>query len=298
LRLDVNTATGGRRYGIPSDNPFAGNTAGNREEIFAYGLRNPWRMSFDPVTNWLWAGDVGQNRFEEIDIIEKGKNYGWRIMEGNACFNPSSGCNMTGLVRPIWDYGRSLGGSITGGHVYRGANVPALVGAYIYADFISSRIWALRYDGINPPQNTELLDTNIGIASFGVDRNNELYICAFDGRIYRFKPTTTSGDDNSNLPISTQLAQNYPNPLLNNSPAQFTTIKYVLRQDAAVEVSLYNLQGQLVRTLVSETQSVGPHNVTWDGRDDDGNLLSSGTYLYRLKIGDAVIETKRLIWMR
>jgi glucose/arabinose dehydrogenase len=298
LRIEVNTATGGRRYAIPSDNPFAGNTAGNREEIFAYGLRNPWRMSFDPVTNWLWAGDVGQNRFEEIDIIEKGKNYGWRIMEGNACFNPSSGCNMTGLVKPIWDYGRTLGASVTGGHVYRGASAPALVGAYIYGDFVSSRIWSLRYDGINPPENTELLDTNIGIASFGVDQNNELYVCAFDGRIYRFKPTTTSGDDNPNLPSSNQLAQNYPNPLLNNSPSQFTTIQYVLRQEANVEVSLYNLQGQLVRTLVHQMQSAGPHTVAWDGRDADGNLLPNGTYLYRLKIGNAFVETKRLILVR
>ncbi|MGH7455580.1 MAG: PQQ-dependent sugar dehydrogenase, partial [bacterium] len=124
LRIDVDTAAGGRNYGIPGDNPFAGNTAGNREEIYAYGLRNPWRMSFDRTTGWLWAADVGQGRFEEIDLITNGGNYGWKIMEGNSCFSPSTGCNMTSLINPIWDYGRSLGASVTGGYVYRGAKVP------------------------------------------------------------------------------------------------------------------------------------------------------------------------------
>jgi glucose/arabinose dehydrogenase len=301
LRIDVNNPSGGRNYGIPSDNPFLG--AGNREEIFAYGLRNPWRMSFDPVTKWLWAGDVGQNRFEEIDIIEKGKNYGWRIMEGNACFNPSSGCNMTGLVKPIVDYGRSLGFSVTGGHVYRGSSVPALVGAYIYGDFGTGRIWALRYDGVNPPVNTELMDTNLGIASFGVDKNFELYICAFDSRIYRFRPTASSVDDPSSVPKSAQLAQNYPNPFGHDvlsralgSPA--TTIEYTLTQNAPVELRVYNVQGQLVRTLVRQDQTAGKQIIRWDGRDGAGQALPSGAYLYRLKIGNDFVETKRLLLVK
>jgi glucose/arabinose dehydrogenase len=301
LRLDVNNPSGGRNYGIPFDNPFVG--TGNREEIFAYGLRNPWRFSFDPVTKWLWAGDVGQNRLEEIDIIEKGKNYGWRIMEGNLCFNPSSGCNMTGLVKPIWEYGRSLGISVTGGHVYRGSSVPALVGAYIYGDFGSGRIWALRYDGVNPPANTELMDTNLGISSFGVDKNFELYICAFDSRIYRFRPAASAVDDPSNVPKSAPLAQNYPNPFGHNvlsralgNPA--TTIEYTLAQNAPVELRVYNVQGQLVRTLVSQDQSAGKQIIRWDGRDDAGQALPSGAYLYRLKIGNEFVETKRLLLVK
>jgi len=186
LRIDVDQSTGGLNYGIPSDNPFAGH-ATNRPEIYAYGLRNPWRISFDSQTGQLWAGDVGQNELEEIDIIEKGSNYGWNVMEASACFQPSSGCNTSGLSLPIWEYGRQQGDvSVTGGHVYRGSAVPMLQGLYVYGDFASSRIWVLDFSNLNEPVNTEIMDLNIGIASFGVDEEQELYICAFDGSIYKF----------------------------------------------------------------------------------------------------------------
>ncbi|MFX0163535.1 MAG: PQQ-dependent sugar dehydrogenase, partial [Candidatus Hodarchaeota archaeon] len=104
LRIDVDNPANGENYSIPVDNPFVGNVEGYKEEIFAYGFRNPWRFSFDPDTGWLWVGDVGQSEREEIDIVEKGKNYGWNIKEGSSCFNPPSGCNSTGLVDPIWEY--------------------------------------------------------------------------------------------------------------------------------------------------------------------------------------------------
>ncbi|MBI4720969.1 MAG: PQQ-dependent sugar dehydrogenase [Chitinivibrionia bacterium] len=184
LRIDVDTPAGGRNYSIPTDNPFAGNDQGFREEIYAYGLRNPWRFSFDGPTSALWLADVGQGSLEEIDMIEKGKNYGWDIMEGTACYEPSTGCVMTGLTLPVWEYSHAVGSSITGGFVYRGPSLPSLAGSYVYGDFVSGRIWSLRYDGVNPPVNAQLLDTNLNIASFGVDGNNELYICAFDGKIY------------------------------------------------------------------------------------------------------------------
>ncbi|MCB0314274.1 MAG: PQQ-dependent sugar dehydrogenase, partial [Calditrichaeota bacterium] len=147
--------------------------------------RNPWRMSFDPVTGWLWAGDVGQNVYEEIDVIESGKNYGWNIMEATHCYPPGSSCDTTSLTLPIWEYSHSLGISVTGGYVYRGPTLPGLTGKYIYADFGSGRIWAISYDGSAPAQNELLIDTPLNIASFGVDADNELYICAFDGKIYR-----------------------------------------------------------------------------------------------------------------
>ena len=185
LRIDVDTLSEGKEYGVPVDNPFVGNTQGYREEIYAYGLRNPWRFSFDPVTGWLWTGDVGQNRLEEIDIIENGKNYGWNIMEGNLCYSPSEGCNRTGLELPLWEYGRDLGISVTGGFVYRGSKFPDLIGAYVYGDYGSGRIWALEYSGADDPVNVELINTNLNIASFGVDKENELYICAFDNKIYK-----------------------------------------------------------------------------------------------------------------
>lgn len=185
LRIDVDSSSPDLRYGIPSDNPFVGNGVGYREEIYAYGFRNPWRFSFDPETGWLWVADVGQNRVEEIDVVEKGGNYGWNRVEGNLCFNPSVNCNQSGLVKPVWYYDHSLGISVTGGFVYRGSRVAELVGAYVYGDFGSGRIWALRFDGVDTPSNVELLDSNLSITSFGTDEWGELYLCAYAGGIYR-----------------------------------------------------------------------------------------------------------------
>lgn len=187
LRIDVDKQEGGKTYGIPTDNPFAKNTNGYREEIYAYGLRNPWRFSFDPANDRLWTGDVGQNAYEEIDIIEKGGNYGWNTMEGNHCFKPGNGCNRAGLKIPIHEYGRDQGISVTGGFVYRGPTVKSLEGKYIYADYATRRIWALEHSNLNKPVNALLFEADFNISSFGVDQNNELYLCGFDGKIYRLE---------------------------------------------------------------------------------------------------------------
>lgn len=185
LRIDVDGGTATRGYGIPGDNPFALNQQGYRDEIFAYGLRNPWRFSFDPLTGALWAGDVGQNRIEEIDRVEKGGNYGWNTMEGSDCYEPSSGCDRAGLILPVAEYTHQEGNSVTGGFVYRGEGIPALQGQYVYGDFGSGRIWALDAASPEDPQPRQILDTDLNIASFGVDPAGELLICAFDGKIYR-----------------------------------------------------------------------------------------------------------------
>ncbi|MBI2469782.1 MAG: PQQ-dependent sugar dehydrogenase [Planctomycetes bacterium] len=187
LRIDVDCTSENIYYCIPPENPFAGNSQGYKEEIYAYGVRNPWRFSFDPVTGWMWAGDVGQNDWEEIDIMEKGKNYGWRIMEGNHCYNPSSDCDTSGLILPIWEYEHDGQGScsITGGYVYRGTKFPELYGKYIYGDYCSGSIWALSYDGTNPATNKLLLTADIEISSFGIDKDNEMYICDLNGKIYK-----------------------------------------------------------------------------------------------------------------
>jgi glucose/arabinose dehydrogenase len=187
LRIDVNCTSGNKNYCIPPENPFAGNSQGYKEEIYAYGLRNPWRFSFDPVTGWMWAGDVGQDDWEEIDIIEKGKNYGWRIMEGNHCYNPSSDCDTSGLTLPIWEYEHNDPGecSITGGYVYRGTKLPELYGKYIYGDYCSGSVWTLSYDGTNTATNKLLLTADIEISSFGIDKDNELYICDLNGKVYK-----------------------------------------------------------------------------------------------------------------
>ena len=185
LRINVNSESGSLAYSIPQDNPFVNNGSGFREEIFAYGLRNPWRFSFDSVTGWIWTGDVGQNDYEEIDIIEKGGNYGWNIMEGNHCYQPASDCNESGLKRPVWEYGRSEGISITGGFAYRGSEFPEFLDSYIYADFGSGKIWALNFSNINNPVNSLLAESGLNVSLFGIDQNQELYICSFDGKIYK-----------------------------------------------------------------------------------------------------------------
>jgi len=186
LRIDVDTFSAEKFYGIPADNPFANSTSGYREEIYAYGLRNPWRFSFDRSGGTLWVGDVGQDREEEIDLVDKGKNYGWNIMEGTLCYSPSTGCNQTGLELPVWEYSHDEGNAVIGGFVYRGSNLAGLNGDYIYGDYGSGKIWALSFGGLEAPfTNTLLVDTTLNIASFGLDANNELYFTAFDGKIYK-----------------------------------------------------------------------------------------------------------------
>jgi glucose/arabinose dehydrogenase len=189
LRVEVEGTGGNVSIDIPVDNPFVGNTDGYREEIYAYGFRNPWRFSFDPLMGTLWVADVGQNRIEEIDVVEKGGNYGWNTMEGSLCYEPSEGCNTTGLRLPLWEYDHTLGNSVTGGFVYRGGELPELNGSYIFGDYGSGRIWALRDDTGGGVNVTELFNTALNIASFGVDEDHELYICAYDGGIYRLTRT-------------------------------------------------------------------------------------------------------------
>ena len=185
LRIDVDGTENGLNYRIPSDNPYAGNAQGYREEIFAYGFRNPWRMSFDAPTGQLWVADVGQNEREEVAIVANGENHGWKIMEGFQCYPSSANCNPSGLTLPVWDYGRDLGASVTGGYVYRGSRVPELDGFYIYADFVTGRIWALKYIEGQPTTNIQIFDLAHNVASFGVSQSGELYILAFNGRVYQ-----------------------------------------------------------------------------------------------------------------
>ncbi len=186
LRIDVNATSPDCNYAIPNDNPFVTNTEA-RGEIFAYGLRNPWRISFDQQTGVLWAADVGQDNLEEIDIIEAGNNYGWNIMEGTACFGADD-CDRENLVFPVFEYTHENDNeSVTGGYVYRGETAESLKGRYIYADFISGRVWALTTDLGTDLSNELLMDTDFNISSFGTDGNNELYVCTFNGSIYKFE---------------------------------------------------------------------------------------------------------------
>jgi glucose/arabinose dehydrogenase len=183
LRIDVNSASGGRAYAIPADNPFA--AGGGLPELFAYGFRNPWRFSFDSANGTLFVGDVGQSAFEEIDIVRKGENHGWNVMEGSHCFQPSSGCNTSGLTMPINDYGRDQGGTVIGGFVYRGTAIAGLAGTYVFGDFISGRIWGLQQGSSGTWQRTELASTGKAISSFGRDDAGELLVVDYDGAVWR-----------------------------------------------------------------------------------------------------------------
>ncbi len=184
LRVDVNSTEKGH-YGIPKDNPFVGKE-GLRQEIYAYGLRNPWRFSFDEQGR-LWTGDVGQDKIEEIDIVSKGGNYGWRVREADQPFNAKDNAVVEKLIDPIHEYQHGEdGNSVTGGQVYRGKANPALRGKYIYGDFGSGRLWALTYTGNDKAQNQLLLNRGGSISAFGEDAAHELYICDYgDGRILK-----------------------------------------------------------------------------------------------------------------
>jgi glucose/arabinose dehydrogenase len=180
MRIDIDSQSDGKPYAIPNDNPFV-DRQGARGEIWAYGLRNVWRMAFDPNTGDLWAADVGQNAWEEVDLITKGGNYGWNLREGAHPFEDGTPTTEP-MIDPVVEYPRNQGMSITGGYVYRGKAIPGLEGAYIYGDYVTGRIWGLRHEDGKLSEHREILrsDERKYIASFGEDRDGEMYICAFD----------------------------------------------------------------------------------------------------------------------
>lgn len=191
LRIDVDRKDPGNAYAIPKDNPFVGRTDA-RAEIWAYGLRNIWRMAFDRPTGRLWAADVGQDLYEEIDIITKGGNYGWNRREGWHPFGKKGKGPGPEFIEPIWEYHHSIGKSITGGLVYRGTRLPDLNGHYVYGDYVSAKIWALKYDESNKrvAANRPIKDRNLPIVSFGEDERGDIYLLttSTSGQgIYRFE---------------------------------------------------------------------------------------------------------------
>jgi len=191
LRISINPEAG---YSIPTDNPFVNHEG--KHEIWAYGLRNPWRFSFDRLTGDLYCGDVGQDKYEEVNIIEIGANYGWRIMEGEHCYNPSSGCSSNGLALPINEYDHSVGQCVIGGYVYRGQKNKSIQGKYIFADW-TGPIFMLEEEQGEPTWERQQLPVSPSIGrffinSFGEDENGELYICGqpevgtrVPGKLYR-----------------------------------------------------------------------------------------------------------------
>lgn len=189
LRLDVDTGPDGAPYEIPSDNPFA--SGGGLPEIWHWGLRNPWRMSFDRATGDLWIGDVGQNAWEEVDVARAGVgglNFGWRVMEGAHCFRADS-CRQDGLTLPISEYGRDQGCTVIGGPVYRGAAFPLLRGAYLFADYCTGHVFAIDSSMTELTAPTIVGNGSGRIAAWGEDAAGELYVMALDGTVSRVAAT-------------------------------------------------------------------------------------------------------------
>lgn len=199
LRIDVDHQDDGKNYAVPQDNPFVGlmvpvgkkgdKTAPAAPEIYAYGFRNVWRLSFDRKTGSLWAADVGQNLWEEINIVQAGGNYGWNIRESKHWFRPDGNDDRDDLIDPVWEYHHDIGKSITGGAVYRGSRVPELAGMYVYADYVSGRLWALDFEenSSEVKGNYSLTGKNQPIMSFGEDQSGDLYFTTPFGQIFRFR---------------------------------------------------------------------------------------------------------------
>lgn len=186
LRIDVDHHQPPLAYAIPEDNPYV-NTKGARGEIWAKGLRNPWRLSVDAATGELWTGDVGQHRFEEVNRVRRGGNYGWNIREGFESYQPSVQSKPERLIDPIVAYDRGRGESITGGAVYRGRQLTQFVGHYIYGDYVSGDVWALRMDGERLAENRHVASVGQYITAFGQDAEGELYLCTYDGWLFRLR---------------------------------------------------------------------------------------------------------------
>ncbi len=294
LRINVDSADSGLNYSIPPTNPYYNNSTGFREEIFAYGIRNPWKFSFDRFMGTLWLGDVGQDLREEIDTVINGGNYGWRLMEGTFCtpaVNP--GCNDTsGLLRPVYDYPNLNGtadGSITGGFVYRGSAIPSLYGKYIYGDYVSGKTYVLTYQGISSASAQLLTDETNLISAFGVDTSKNIYYCSLgNGRIYKLTgPATDVPKLSENVPAQFSLSQNYPNPF---NPS--TTVEYSLFQTSDISIVVTDLLGRMVATLVDQKRSPGQYSVQWNAEG-----FSSGLFFVRMTAG-SFSETKKILLMK
>jgi glucose/arabinose dehydrogenase len=191
LRIDIDRQDqeGKRLYGLPADNPFVADKKFARGEIWAYGLRNPWRVTFDRETGNCWVADVGQDHWEEINIVHSGGNYGWNVREGQHPHGPGGTKARADLMEPIWEYHHDVGKSITGGYVYRGNQVPEIQGAYLYADWVKGQVWALWYDlqAGRVTANRTIQKQGIPVLTFGEDNQGEIYFGTEGGGIYHFR---------------------------------------------------------------------------------------------------------------
>ena len=274
LRIDVDRPAPPLAYGIPPGNPFEGNTAGFRQEIFAYGLRNMFKFSFDRGTGALWGADVGQDRWEEVNVVTNGGNYGWRIREGAHCFRPSTGCATDGLTDPVYEYAHPAAPddarSVTGGVVYRGARNPDLVGDYLFADYLVGDVWAL--SGTKLTRRT-VARAGFSVIGFGEDAEGEVYVLMQDGRVLRFvapPPTSETAGASAEAPA---LRLSGPNPF-----AVRTTVEVGAAVSGTVRVTLHDVLGRTLATVFDAPLAAGERRAV----ALDGTALAPGVYVVRL----------------
>jgi len=277
LRIDIDNTSTGRNYSIPSDNPFAG-SAVNAEEIWAYGLRNPWRFSFDSLNQDLWIGDVGQQNVEEIDragSTEAGLNYGWRCYEGSAPYNTSGCPTMQDLTFPIAEYSSNSSTSncsVTGGYVYRGGAYPALEGLYFFADVCSGLIGTVDSLG-NLVDHGNFSGSWV---SFGVDVNKELYIVGIGGSIFRIIDTAIIGSPEFDNPLSIVMT---PNPAKEN-------LNIIVENDQIRSISIVDIKGSLL--LKQDTLLLSAINL-------DVSSLNHGFYIVKIDSESGKSAIKKLV---
>jgi glucose/arabinose dehydrogenase len=291
LRIYPNPLPGSNPlYTIPDDNPFKGNSSGYREDIYAYGMRNPWRFSIDPVTEVMFVADVGQDTYEEIDILVKGGNYGWPLMEGPMCYSPAV-CDTAGknLQLPLYSYDHNDGSAVIGGYLYRGTRFTELSGLYVFGDY-NGVVWSLDYNGVTPPVRNELVANGPQLLTIGVGHTHmsEMYFSSSDGNVYRLGGTVT---DAGTAPRSgTRLLGNFPNPF---NPA--TTIRYALERGGRALIEIIAVGGSRVRVLDQGAREAGTHEAPWRGETDAGTQAASGVYFYRLMVDGVTHDTARMV---
>lgn len=309
LRINVDHGSHGLPYSIPADNPFAGPGL-PLDEIWAKGFRNPYRWSFDRATGDLYIGDVGQGLWEEIDYQPAaspgGENYGWRLMEGNHCYDPPKSCNPDTLVVPIHEYFHIFHCAVVGGYVYRGDAIPGLQGTYFFADYCTANIWSFRYDGVQLTEFTDRTEelSPAGeislISAFGEDAEGELYIVERGepgtGEIYRIVAASGSAVDPPEDQVSLsglRVMPATPNPFWGSTRVP-VAVGWSPRR---VGAEVYSASGHLVEELKPAPSAPGAFTLEWDGRDARGARCASGTYFLRVEV-DGVTAHERLILIR
>jgi len=302
IRIDVDSLP----YSVPLTNPFVG-VAAVLDEIWAVGLRNPYRWSFDRSTGDLWIADVGQTSWEEINYQPAAstgsENYGWSYMEGLHCYDPPVDCGADTLYLPIHEYSHDADEcSVTGGYVYRGSAVPELTGYYLFGDYCSNRLWGLKYDG---SEVTGFLDMTAqlnpagqidALAGIGEGGDGELYLVdregTTSGEVYKIIQDPTGINDGDGLPAAVQLGSAFPNPT-----SARTELVLMLPRPSRVTARVSDAAGRTIRTLLSGVTQRGVHRLTWDGKSNSGRVVPSGVYFMWAEV-DGEIATRKVSILR